>query len=111
MLNFPFPTLTLHYWDKVTFLPKRYGEISSDFFLERNDKKSTQKGETVQILPPVLDRQMGHKLMLVRHPFKTLEKKLKIDHSNLNVTFFLDSQYYQKRFKFDQRHSTDTTMK
>ena len=51
------------------------GEISSDFFLERNDKKSTQKGETIQILPLVLDRQMGHKLMLVR-------KKLK----NLNVT-------------------------
>ena len=79
--------------------------------VERSYKNATQKGETVQILPPVSDRQMRHKLMLVRPPFKTLEKKLKIDHYNLNVTFFLDSQYYQKRFKFDQRHSTDTTMK
>ena len=40
--------------------------ISSDFFLEGSDKKSTQNGETVQILPLVLDRQMGYKLMLVR---------------------------------------------
>ena len=61
MLNFPF----LAQGDR--FAKVGWGDFFRFFFcLERNDKKSTQKGETIQILPLVLDRQMGHKLMLVR---------------------------------------------